>query len=133
MWSIQYIIHFRITQSLSKVVIQRVQNCTNIPGNKGIGYMFETKCSSLHHQSRKIDPCYNKQKWNKKLSFPIFDNEFSSSSKQLKTGPKYCFFQSNTRKCEVTIPSVLHLVVWCLTTSLWIYSWRQNRKKWIMW
>ena len=29
----------------TKVVLQCVQNFTNIPVNKVIGYMFETKCS----------------------------------------------------------------------------------------
>ena len=32
----------------SKVVLQCAQNCTNIPRNKFIGYMFEKNCSSLH-------------------------------------------------------------------------------------
>ena len=41
---------------------QCVQNCTYIPGNKGIVYMFETNCSSLHQQFKIIVACYNKEK-----------------------------------------------------------------------
>ena len=76
----------------SKGVIKCVQSCTNITGNKGIEYMFEIKCSSIHQRFRKIVACYNKQKVKKVLTFPIFDNEFLSSSKQLKIGPKNCVF-----------------------------------------
>ena len=47
--------------NFSKGAIQCVQKFTNITGNKGIGYMFVTKCSSLYHQFRKIFACYNKQ------------------------------------------------------------------------
>ena len=46
----------------SKGVLQCVQNCTYIPGNKGIVYMFETNCSSLHQQFKIIVACYNKEK-----------------------------------------------------------------------
>ena len=44
----------------SKGVLQCVQNCNNIPRHKGVGFMFETNCSSLHHKFRKIVACYNK-------------------------------------------------------------------------
>ena len=36
----------------SKGVLLCVQNCTNIHRNKGIGYMFETNCSSLNQKFR---------------------------------------------------------------------------------
>ena len=65
----------------SKGVLQCVQNCTNLPRNRGIGYMFETNCSSLHQLFRKkLIVITNKR--GGKLTFPIFDNEFLSSSKK---------------------------------------------------
>ena len=45
-YSMEYI--SELLKHFSKIVIQCVQNCSNIPGYKGIGYMFETNCSSLH-------------------------------------------------------------------------------------
>ena len=53
--------------------------------------MFETNCSSLHQQFKK-KLLFITNKREKKLTFPIFDNEFLSSSKQSKIVPKYCIF-----------------------------------------
>ena len=80
----------------SKSLLQCVQYFTNIPGNKGIVYMFETNYSSLCRQFKKIVACYNKQRGGGGLTFPIFYNELLSSSKQLKIGPKYCGFSNQT-------------------------------------
>ena len=55
--------------------------------------MFETKCSSLHQHFKKKSCLSKQKKGEKKLTFPIFDNEFSSSPKKLKISPKECVFQ----------------------------------------
>ena len=57
--------------------------------------MFKTNYSSPGQRYKKPGACFNEQKRRKQFTFPIFDNEFSSSSKQLKIGPKYFVFQSN--------------------------------------
>ena len=38
----------------SKGVLQCIQDCSNIPVNKVIGYMFKTNCSSINQLFRKI-------------------------------------------------------------------------------
>ena len=58
----------------SKGVLQCVQSCTEIPGNKGIGFMFDTNYSSLGYRFITIVSCYNKKKGEKKFTFPIFES-----------------------------------------------------------
>ena len=54
--------------------------------------MFKTNCSSLEHQYKELGAFFNQKRGNRNLTFPIFDNEFLSSAKQLQIGPKYFIF-----------------------------------------
>ena len=49
---------------------------------------------TVHHFIRDSEKLLNRiiNKGGRKLTFPIFDNELLSSSKQLKVGPKGCVF-----------------------------------------
>ena len=77
----------------SKGVIQCVQNCTNMPGNKGIGYIYYTNSSSLHQRSRKTVSCYNKKNGKKKLTFPILTINSYPHQKNWKLFLNILFFQ----------------------------------------
>ena len=54
--------------------------------------MFKTNCSYLELQYKTLGACFNKQKGKKKFIFPIFDNKFLYTSKQLKISPKDFIF-----------------------------------------
>ena len=46
--------------------------------------MFETNCSSVEHQYKKLGDSFNKKRGKNKYTCPIFDNKLLASSKQLK-------------------------------------------------
>ena len=53
--------------------------------------MFKTNCSSIEHQYKKLGGDFNKKGGNK-FTWPMFDNEFLASSKQLKLSPRDFIF-----------------------------------------
>ena len=56
---------YYISQSpthISKINIECVLKCTKFPGEQVNGYMFETNCSSIKHQYRKVGYGFNKKK-----------------------------------------------------------------------
>ena len=54
--------------------------------------MFETNCSSIEHQYKKLGDGFNKKRGKNKYTCPMFDNEFLASSKQLKLCPRDIIF-----------------------------------------
>ena len=65
----------------------------------------------LNNDKNNLVLVLTKKREKNKFTFPIFDNEFLSPSKQLKIGPKYIYiFKSNMRTYAIKIPGVPCLV-----------------------
>ena len=76
----------------SKVNLKCILNCTKFTGKQANGYMFETNCSSIEHQYKKIGDGFNKKGEKNNHTCPMFDNKLSASSKQIKLCPRDIIF-----------------------------------------
>ena len=57
----------------SKVNIKCVLKCTNFSGKQANGYIFETNCSSIENQYKKLGDGFNKKGGKNKYTCPMFD------------------------------------------------------------
>ena len=79
----------------SKGNLKCVLNYTKFPEKKGNVYMFKKNCLSLEHRYKNLVIVLTKKRGKNKFTFPIFDYELLSSTKQLKIGLKDCIFTIN--------------------------------------
>ena len=60
----------------SKGNLKCVIKCTKFPGKQANGYMFETNCSSIEIQYKKLCDGFNKKSGKNKRTFPMSDKKF---------------------------------------------------------
>ena len=75
----------------SKGNIECVLQCTKFIQKQVNGYMFHTNCSSIKQRDMKLGDCFQNREKNKH-TWPMFDNDFLSSSKQMKLCTIYYIF-----------------------------------------
>ena len=78
----------------SKVNLEYVQKYTKFPGKLASGYMFETNWSYIEHLYKKLGKSFNKKRGKNKRACPMFDNDFSDSSKKTVSHRLYFFNQT---------------------------------------
>ena len=82
LYSMEYI--YQMSTHCSKGDLECVHQCIKIHQKQINGLIFKTKCSSIEQRFKKLVDGLLSKIGKNKHKFPIFDNDFLSSSNQIK-------------------------------------------------
>ena len=94
----------------SKVDLKCVLKSTNFPGKQANGYMFETNCSSIEHQLKKLGDGFNKKGGRISTHSLCLITNYWPLQNNENFSPEILFLKSNRRTYVITIPGVSCLV-----------------------